>query len=418
MRTFVQSDTIGTTRTLTCAAFAGTDADFRDITIAGAAAPVSGTRLGDAKGNSGITFGAGVDKYWNLAAGGNWSATGWATTSGGTPAVNNFPLAQDTAIFEATGLNSGATVTVNANYNVGTINMAGRTSNTMTLGTGSTSPAIYGNWINGTGTTLSGTGYITFAGRGSQTITSAGGTFTQPFSIDTPGGSVTLQDAFATNRSIGGAIDVVRGTFDANTYNITLSGANSSFASSYSNARTIALGSGLMSIAGTSGFVATTATNLTVTGTGTISLTSASTKTFAGGSLSYSGITLDQGGAGQLSITGNNTFKNITNTYSATGATSILFSNTSTTVSQFTAVGTSGKLLTISGTSAGSPATLIYTGVGTVGSDYLTINNVKAYATTLTWYAGANSTNGGSLGWIFTAAPVPTYTRSFGWIIT
>ena len=379
MRTFVQSSTLGTTRTLTCAAFSGTDADFRDITIAGAAAPASGTRLGDAKGNSGVTFGAGVSKYWNLAAGGNWSAVGWATTSGGTPAINNFPLAQDTAWFESTGLNSGATITMNAAYNIGTINMSGRTTNTMILATGSTSPAIYGNWINGTGTTLSGTGYITFAGRGSQTITSAGGTFTQPFSIDTPGGSVTLQDAFATNRSIGGAIDVVRGTFDANTYNITLFGANSSFASSYSNARTIALGSGLMSIAGTSGFVATTATNLTVTGTGTISLTSASAKTFAGGGLSYSGITLNQDGAGQLNITGNNTFGNITNTYNATGATTINFAATSTTVSQFTAAGTAAKLLTLQGTSAAAPATLIYSGGGNVNVEYLTINNVRGY---------------------------------------
>jgi hypothetical protein len=54
MRTFVRSSAIGTTRTLTCAAVDTlTDIDFRDITIAGAAAPVSGTRLGDCKGNSG-----------------------------------------------------------------------------------------------------------------------------------------------------------------------------------------------------------------------------------------------------------------------------------------------------------------------------------------------------------------------------
>ena len=143
MRTFLRSDTLGTTRTLTCAAFSGTDADFRDITIAGAAAPVSGTRLGDCKGNSGITFGAGVSKYWNLAAGGNWSDTGWATTGGGAVAANNFPLAQDTAVFQSTGLNSGATITINAAYNIGTIDMSARTSNTMTLATGSTTPAIY-----------------------------------------------------------------------------------------------------------------------------------------------------------------------------------------------------------------------------------------------------------------------------------
>jgi hypothetical protein len=57
MRTFVRSNTIGTTRTLTCAAVASlTDIDFRDITIAGAAVSggdLTGTRLGDGKGNSG-----------------------------------------------------------------------------------------------------------------------------------------------------------------------------------------------------------------------------------------------------------------------------------------------------------------------------------------------------------------------------
>jgi hypothetical protein len=71
MRTFVRSNTIGTTRTLTCAAVAAlTDIDFRDITIAGAAVSggnLTGTRLGDCKGNTGITFVAGADKYWNLA---------------------------------------------------------------------------------------------------------------------------------------------------------------------------------------------------------------------------------------------------------------------------------------------------------------------------------------------------------------
>jgi hypothetical protein len=74
--------------------------------------------------------------------------------------------------------------TINADYNIGTIDMSARTTNTMTLAC--SHPSIYGNWINGTGVTLSGTGTLTFAGRGSQTITSAGRTFTQSFTIDTP----------------------------------------------------------------------------------------------------------------------------------------------------------------------------------------------------------------------------------------
>lgn len=402
MRTFLRSDAIGTTRTLTCAAFSGTDADFRDITIAGAAAPVSGTRLGDCKGNSGITFDAAKTVYWNFAIGQNWGSASavWATTSGGTPAIANFPLAQDTAVFEATGLNSAATVTVNAAYNIGTIDMSARTSNTMTLATGSTAPTIYGNWINGTGTTLSGTSTLTFAGRGSQTITSAGKTFTQAFTINTPGGSVTLQDAFLTSTNT--TFIHQTGTFDLNSYSVTMVGGSGVFNTSGTSTRTLALGSATLSVSGSgTAFNATTATNLTVTGTGTISLTSASAKTFAGGGISYSGITLDQGGAGTLTITGNNTFKNITNSYSATGATTINIGTTTQTVTQFTATGTSGKVLTVQGTSASSPGTLILTSGTVTTPDYLTITGVRAYNLTDTWYAGANSTNNGSLGWYF-----------------
>jgi fibronectin-binding autotransporter adhesin len=383
MRHFVRSDTIGTTRTLTCAAVSLTDVDFRDITIAGAAAPATGTRIGDCKGNSGITFTAAANKYWNLAAGGNWGgAIGWATGSGGTPAINNFPLAQDTCFFEATGLNSGATVTINAAYNIGTIDMSARTTNTMTLATGSTTPAIYGNWINGTGTTITNSGSnVTFAGRSSQTITSAGVSFTTiAVLIDSPGGTVSLSDAYTGTASTTNALQITNGTFDAAGYSVTLSGSASTLSSSNSNTRTIAVGSGTWTIAGTGGWSTSTSTNLTVTGTGTISLTSASAKTFAGGGIAYTNITLNQGGAGTLTITGNNTFANITNTYKATGATTINFGTTTQRVGNFTAAGEATRLLTLTGTSASSPCTLVHSGTGTAANvDYLVITGVRAY---------------------------------------
>lgn len=320
-RAFLRSDTLGATRTLTCAAVSATDTDFRDITIAGAAAPASGTRLGDCKGNSGITFPAAKTVWFRATGSANWGVTGggsWSLTNGGAFDATAFPLAQDTAVFpSATYPASGSTVTLNAAYNIGTIDMSARTSNTMTLATGGQTPSIYGNWINGTGITLTGTGTLTFAGRGSQTITSAGKTFTQAFTIDTPSGSVTLQDAFTTDRSNAGAITLTSGTLDANTYNVTLSGSGSSFVSTSSNTRTIAVGSGTWTIAGAAtggvGWNTSTSTNLTVTGTGTISLTSASAKTFAGGGIqTYP--TLNQGGTGTLTVTGSNKFANITNT--------------------------------------------------------------------------------------------------------
>jgi hypothetical protein len=415
MRHFVRSDTIGTTRTLTVAAFSGTDVDFRDITIAGAAAPVSGTRLGDCKGNSGITFVAGANKYWN-AAGGNWGgAIAWATSSGGTPNINNFPLAQDTCIFESTSPGFNATVTINEVYNIGTIDMSARTTNTMTLTAGiGITRTIYGNWTNGTGTTVQGSSSITFAGRGSQTITSAGKTFIQQFIIDSPGGSVTLQDALVSSNSGANALTITNGTFDAATFNVTLSSGSSGVRSNNTNIRTIAIGSGTWTLAGTNGWGTGTFTNLTVTGTGTISLTSASAKTFAGGGIAYTNITLNQGGNGTLTISGNNTFKSITST--AAGANTIsIGSDTQRITTSWTAAGTAGNILTVQGTSASSPGTLIFTGSGTAANvDYLAITGVRAYSLDTTWFAGANSTNNGSLGWLFESfvAPVVSAIRN------
>lgn len=345
MRTFVRSDILGDARTLTCAAVTATDIDFRDITVAGAAAPVSGTRLGDCKGNSGITFPAAKTVYWNSGFTSNWAGTSpiyasWATTLGGSSSFANFPLAQDTAVFGSSSPASGGTITISSAYNIGTIDMSARTTNTMTLATGTQAPYIHGNWINGTGTTLTGTGTITFAGRGGQTITSAGKTFTFASTIDSPGGSVTLQDAFVTNRSATGAIVVQRGTFDANNYNVSLTGAASSFSSSNSNVRTLALGSGTWTIAGSAGWTTNTSTGLTVTGTGTISLTSASTKIFNGGNV-QTFPTINQGGTGTLTINGNNKFAGLTDT--STGR--IQF--TGGTTNEFTSFTISGSLGTL-----------------------------------------------------------------------
>jgi hypothetical protein len=176
----------------------------------------------------------------------------------------------------------------------------------------------------------------------------------------------------------------------------------------------MAVGSGTWTVPGTNAGAwnaGSTPTNLTITGTGTITLTGATAKSFIGGGLSYSGITLDQGGAGALTITGNNTFANISNTYKATGATNITLGTTTQTVGSFTASGEVGRVLTVQGTSAANPSTLIYTGVGQATSattDYLSILGVRAYSLATTWYAGANSTNNGSLGWIFSSASPAT----------
>jgi hypothetical protein len=406
MRTYVRTNALsGEIQTLTCAAFSATDTDFADIAFAGAAAPVSGIRLGDRKNTSGIIFDAPKTVYWNSVGSNNWGngTSSWALTQGGVSTHDAFPLAQDTAVIDNSKLASGSTITLNAGYPIGTIDMSARTTNTMTLATGTNTPYIYGNWINGTGTTLTGAGRMTFAGRNTQTITSAGRTFTQSFSIDSANGSVVLQDAFITN-SVNN-FELFTGTINANGYNLTLSGSGAAFAAGGALTKTVAIGSGTWTVSGST-WSTNPSTKITVTGTGTISLTSASAKTFAGGGISYSGITLNQGGAGTLTISGNNTFANITNTYKATGATTIALGTTTQRVGAFGASGEAGRVLTVTGTSATSPATLVFTGSGqatTPSTDYLTITGVRAYSLDTTWYAGNNSTNNGSLGWYFVA---------------
>jgi hypothetical protein len=169
-----------------------------------------------------------------------------------------------------------------------------------------------------------------------------------------------------------------------------------------------------LAISGTGGWNAATSTNLIVTGTGTISLTSASSKVFEGGGVAYTNITLNQGGAGTLTITGNNTFKSITST--AAGANTINIGTTTQRITtSWTAAGTAGNILTVQGTSASSPGTLVYTGSGTAANvDYLTITGIRAYNLDTTWFAGANSTNNGSLGWLFESfvAPVVSAIRN------
>jgi hypothetical protein len=192
IRLFIYSSVFGTTRTITTAAVSLTNVDFRDIVTAGAAGTWTGTSIGNAGGNTGITFTTAKTVYWNLAGSQNWRDTGWCTASGGTPAVANYPIPQDTAVIDQSS--AITTLTINNDWNIGTLDMSLRTS-AMTLATGTNTPTIYGSWKNGTGVTLSGTGILTFSGRTTQQITSNSLVFTQPITVNSPGGTVECTDA-------------------------------------------------------------------------------------------------------------------------------------------------------------------------------------------------------------------------------
>jgi hypothetical protein len=379
--------------TLTCAAVsAPSDFDFQNIVIAGAAISggnVTGTRLGDSGGNSGITFETPKTVYWNRAAGGAINTSNaWALTSGGTADSNNFPLPQDTAVFENTGLNSGATITTVSNMAFGGMDMSARTL-PMTLSNTTTS-YVFGDWVNGSGTTLSGTGAFVFAGSGFNTsITGAGKTFSQRFTIERPFGSLTLLDAVTISSTSSAALTLYSGTLNLSAYTLSVAGSFSTISTGTNpvstqntvfNPRTLAIGSGTLSLGGA--FTVSNNFGLTFTGTGTISMTGTSVKNFVGGTSGnsdFSGITLNQGGAGQLNIGGTNTFGGISNTRASVSATSINFGTGVQTVASFTASGQAGRLLTLTGTSATAPGTFVYTGVDDVSLDYLVLTGIRAY---------------------------------------
>ena len=402
-RTFFISSARAVTRTLTCAAIAtASDVDFRDVTISGAASPMSGTRLGNATGNSGITFPAAKTVYWNLTGANDWYANGWATSSGGAPNINNFPLAQDTAVFDNASTATSITVTAGTGssngWNVGTVDMSARTNAlTFSFTVSNNSILVYGNWINGSGTSYTGTStWPVFSGNSLQTITNAGKTWSTRIAVFcSSAGTVRILDALTTSD----LINLGSGTFDSNGYSVS----TASVSASGTSTRTIAFGGSTWTLTGTAGWDASTSIGLTFTGTGTVSMTAATAKTFTGGGASYTNMTLNQGGAGALTITGSNTFDNITNTYAATGATTITLGSNQT-VAAFSAGGQATRILTLNSSAIGTQRTLAYSGAGTItAGDYLSVRDIAftpAPATNGTtayrWYLGANSVNAGN----------------------
>ena len=393
-RIFLCSNTRGTARTIAVSTYSSKQyVDFRDITASGGT-PWTGTGLGDASGNTNITFGAAKTVYWNLAGTQNWSATGWATTAGGSPAAANFPLAQDTATFTNTG--SAGTVTVDASWLVGALDMGGRTS-AMTF-TASSTLNVLGNVSVATGITWS-SGVVQLIGTTSgatQTFTSNGASFGAQLTVNTPG-TVQLADAFSSSNTL----TVTRGTFDANNFAVTAA----NFVSTGTTTRTVTMGSGLWTLTGVSGVWNVASTGLTLnknTANILLSNTTTSSRTFSGGSQTYNKLTIGGAtGISTLTFSGNNTFSEMAST--KTVAHTLLFtSGSTTTTALWNITGTSGNVVTIGATTT-SPATLVSTSGNPVSTDYMSISYSTASPVNA-WFAGTHSTNGGNnTNWYFTA---------------
>lgn len=232
----------------------------------------SGTSVGNAGRNSGINFTAPKTVYW-VGGTGAWNSSNWATVSAGAGALANYPLPQDTMIFDA---NSGGSTILQpiANFVGGTYDFSGRGSTATTLS--SINGDIYstGNVILATGVTVSGTNTWTFLGDGTQNINTAGKTLTQNVNINCAG-TVNLQSNVTSSApSSGTGLRIYSGTINLNSF--TWSTPVMNITNLYQN-KTLAFGTGNIALTSfnTTVLNITTAggTNLSVNGTPVINVT-------------------------------------------------------------------------------------------------------------------------------------------------
>lgn len=400
---FVGSQTFNTKRTLTAASVSLTNVNFQDITAAGAAAPFSGTSIGDATNNTSITFDGAVTRYW-VGNGGSWSNTArWSTSSGGSSGAT-VPLPQDTVIFDSNSISSGSqTITVDGTVMGLSVDFSAVTNNptlAMPGAISTTYTSIYGNLTLKSGMTMTNNSNLYFFNRGSTATFTTGGVSITAFpNINAISGTVLLGDN--TTCTVSG-FQVNNGTFDANNKDLT----QVSYNQDNGNTRTVNMGSGTWTMTGTGqAWSSQTVTNLTFNrGTSTIKYTdaSASSKSFSGGGLTYYNFWFTGAGTGTMTIIGSNTFKDFK---IDTQPKTILFTaGTTQTIQSLTATGTSGNLITLNSSSNGSAWTLRSSSAYITG-DYLSLRDSTATGGA-TFYAGSHSTNtSGNTNWQFADPP-------------
>lgn len=389
-----QSLTPGTSVRVSAAAVSLTHVDFRDIAAGGTAIPWTGTSLGDSQGNNGnITFTTAATQTWQGTTGGSWSDSAKWTS--------RVPLPQDDVIINA-AFSASQTITIDMPRLGKNITWTGVSGNPTWSQTVSSGSYIYGNWTGSANTTRGGwTGGLFFAGRSNHTITTDLNTNNMPGSIFTaPGGTYTLQDSYNTG---GGGLTLTEGTLTTNNNPIT----TTSFTGTGTNARTLNLGSSIVTLTASSGnpFLVSTWTNFTFnadTSTLIISDTGANTKAFiaSGATATFYNIQVTGGGTGAVIFTFGALQKNI-NTLTINGPKTIQFSGSSITSLNNLIINSSpGNVVTMSSATAATAFTLTKAS-GIVMCDYLSLQDSAATGGA-TWYAGSHSTNvSGNSGWIF-----------------
>jgi hypothetical protein len=395
-RILFASTTLGTARTITSASNTISNADFRDITGAGAGSwdlsAITGNS-GDCGGNSGITFTTAATQTYTGGTD-NWSSVAKWTS--------RVPLPQDDVSMSGV---TGGTITADMPRLGKSIDWTGA-SGTPNWTISSISHSIYGDLKLISGMTLSGNTGITttFEGRSGFLLTTAGKTFPNALTISMVGGTLTPQDAIG---GVSGNFTLTNGSF-LNTNNISMQFANLNISGTATKA--ITLGSATTTVTGSStSWSFGTTTGLTFNSSGStifLSNISATTKTFAGGGLTYNDLQIKAASVGSdvQSITGSNTFNRI---YTDGGGTKSITLPGSTTTTLITDAGLENGSNIITFTASAGSATLSKAS-GLVTWESVNLTNIISTGGA-TFYAGATPPSvdgGGNTGWIFSSAPV------------
>ena len=349
------------------------------------------------------------------------SADSANTTSNYFSLIANTPLAGTTSVTVNQGQNSNLQVAVDVSGGASTaafVTTAGDYYYTININSDSSRIISnvqryirYGLTVNSaTASFAAGTAVTTFIGNttGGQTVAFNNNTsllmdFPITFGASVLAGNTDLPTTI-TNLNVGSTRTV---TFNSANVNITGT-ANAGLVAvtyrTYANGVAIQnkiVGSKInLTGTGTVWDASNTGGSLSIPSALTINTTSTSTKTFAGGNLTYSAVTLTQSGNGALTITGNNTFAALTNSVSP--ATILIESGSTQTVTDASLNGTGiTKRITI-GSSSTTVGTLTKSGGGTIRAKYLSISNSTATPAN-TWYTNAlTSAQGVNVsGWVF-----------------
>lgn len=355
-------------------------------------------------GTGNITLTGSSATIWTTATATNFSYTGTPTVnttysgSTGTRTVTNGSTGgtESNAIsFNVTAGTDIFTVSSAATQSIKNLNFTGFTG-TFT----NTVRVIYGNLTVSSGMTCTaGTSATTFASTsGTQQITTNGNaTIDFPITQNGVGGTVQLQDALTTGSTR--TFTLTNGTLDLNNKTLTCG----LFSSSNSNIRSIAFGTGNITVTGSGATIwnLATATNLTITGNSTVNATysgSTGTRVFTSAQAIGAQISLNvSNGSDTVTTGGVSYFTNINLTgFSGSFSNTTRFINGNLTLSSFATIvggnatttfaGTSGtQLITTAGQTIDFPLTFNGLGGTFAFQDALTMGSTR----TLTLSAGS-----------------------------